>query len=232
MKKFMSVLLILLIALVSCSNANVVSVDIEPMLLEGFTIFESELSSRIDSTSETISFEEIVELAVEYILELTDEDFDGLYMQLTYQHDQHLWYGKVAESMNDFEDGNKLLVFQLDARTGERLFFLRPNFEPLYGMDDFVMDRMNETELWTLFPEPDGIEIEEMLEVVQEYARRHFGDTAIIVLEYGFYTFGGAPDTAYLPSQNSPFFAIDNQGRVIEIILQRQTHELLMIIAY
>lgn len=88
---------------------------------------------------------------------------------------------------------------------------------------------MPEAELLEIFPEPDEAEIAEMKEVVREIATRHLQDSEIVTIEYGFWTESGEPDTTYYPSQSSPFFIIDTEGRLVEIIIQRETHLLMVI---
>lgn len=233
MKKFICFLILMsgMAGLVGCSTNDVPSAR---LYLHGMTIMESEVSEDRDFGIELLSFEEVSELAVDYISELLNRRFNGMYMQLTRSYNpyfsQHIWEVVVAYSEIDFDVQNEILWVEIDAVTGEVMFFLNLSVEPLYGINDLMMDVMSEVELLELFPEPNEIEIAEMREVVREYAQRHFSNSNILTLEYGFYTAGGIPDVTYYPSQNSPFFAIDDQARVVTIVIQRETKHLLIII--
>jgi len=235
MKKIVMFFATLTIAiLVSCSDNNDIS---EKLLLDDLIVFEGESSPHfLSAENELLLFEEIAVFATHYISELFGDEFNGKYLQLTYEYDhyisQHIWVGKVAYLMEDFDTWDLLFMLEFDAITGKRLFFSNLSFDPLYGINDFAMTNMEEAQLLELFPEPNDEEIATMKEVIRHYAERHFSDSTIVVLEYGFYTLGGIPDITYYASQNSPFFVIDDRGRVAEIIIQRETHQLLMIITY
>jgi len=155
-------------------------------------------------------------------------------MELGYVYNIHTsqrtWGGAISYSQERLAGFSDVVIFfAINAETGERINLHNLRLEPLNEISGLMMETMPVDELLEIFPEPDEAEIASMKEVVREIANRHLQSSEIVTLEYGFWTEDGTPDTTYHPSQNSPFFIIDTDGRVVEIIIQRETHLLVMI---
>ena len=73
-----------------------------------------------------------------------------------------------------------------------------------------------------LFPKPDDDELEIMVATAYHYAQRHFDHKIAINVTLGIY-YNGVADFAYFPSETLTFVAADDEGRVIEISIQRES---------
>ena len=203
--------------------------------LGSFTISEgTAYSDDRDTGIDVITLEEAAEIGAHYIYEVLGESLEGTHIELTYNYNfnisERTWGGLITHSDEVASDlSNVFISFLIDAETGERLNLMFWELEPLRGISDTRMEIMPIEELLEIFPEPDEDEIVEMMEVVREIATRHLQNSEVVRLEYGFLMENGEADTTYYPSQMSPFFIIDTEGRMIEIIIQRETHLLFMI---
>jgi len=203
--------------------------------LGNFTVLEGEsFSDDRDTGVAVISLEEAAQIVAYYVWEVLGKNLEGKYMELGYNYNIHIsrrtWDGIISYSQEGLEDRSDVIIqFLINAETGERITLSSWSIEPLHGISGLMMETMPVDELLEIFPEPDEAEIASMKEVVREIANRHLQNSEIVTLEYGWWTEDGTPYTTYHPSQNSPFFIIDTDGRVVEIIIQRETHLLVMI---
>jgi len=238
MKKEIFIFSLLLFLLVGCSTDNNTANggnlnqgdNTQASPLSDFTFSEGEsFSDDRDTGVEVLSLEEAVEIAAAYIYEVFEDSLEGVHIELVYNYNfnisERTWSGYVRRP----ERSNLIMTFLIDAQTGERIELTYWQREPLHGISFAMMESMSEAELLEIFPEPDEAEIAEMMDVVRDIAERHLQTSEIVRLEYGFLQENGEADTTYYPSQLSPFFVIDTEGRLIEIIIQRETHLLVSI---
>jgi len=242
MKKAILILVPILFLFVGCTNDGEAPYESEATTAPGsidqedrlgnFTFFEGRsYSDDRDTGIDVISLEEAAEIGAYYIFEVLGENLDGMYMELAYNYNFHIshrtWVGFVNHSRREGLAGqlNAPISFVIDAETGERLFLSYSQLEPLHGISGEMMESMPVAELLEIFPDPDEAEIAEMMEVVREIAERHLQTSEIVTIEYGFWQENGDLHVTFDgPSQFSPFFIIDTEGRVIDILIQRETH--------
>jgi len=254
MKKCIIILSLTLLGLIACSDNSldfetiltdqvpypttpkqVVDTEGSGMVLGKFNLLEeaTSYSDNRDSGIEIISMEEAATIGANSLLEILGENLEGKYMQLWYNHNPHVsrmqntWVGEIAYYPENLEKNHHTHLFRIDAITGEVLD-LRRQLEPLHNIDFFTMQAMTEDELWELFPKPDEIEIETMLEIVTRYAQRYFNNSLEVSVELGIY---GEDDIDIIDSPTGYlyFIAIDGTGHVVEVAIQRETNQLAFI---
>ena len=244
MKKMMLILLFLSLGLIGCadhgaSSESVIRIDQSDFLeadltLGEFTILEG-FHGFPGDRSDALTLEEAATIGATYVLNVFRNPLAGMYMELTFNYNPHIsrstWIGNIAYSPEDFGGEIEgflpaLLVFSIDALTGERISIINHSIDPLHEMADLWM--MSEDERWELFPEPDEEEMELMMEIAHNFAQRHFAHELIINIELGIYL-NGVTDSAYFPSPDLFFVATDSEGRIVQIMIQRGTMQLLSI---
>jgi len=193
-------------------------------VIEGFHGFPGD-------RSEILSIEEASIIGGTYILDVFNENLDGMYMEMTFNYNPHIshsrWIGTIAPSPEDFGDEDEgfvpgLIMFTLDAMTGERLSISNHDVE-------FIHETINSLEEFEeLFSEPDDDELEIMIATAHHYAQRHFDHEIAINITLGIY-YNGVTDSAYFPSETLTFVAADDEGRAIEISIQRESMQLISI---
>ena len=203
----------------------------EELSLGEFTILEGEFSNVAEQAG-ALTIEEAAAIGGAYILDIFNDDLDGMYMELTFDYNHQIshstWNGRIARTATEFnpkydltagEFPPLLLTFMIDAFTGERLGISNVEDDSL---TPFSFE-MNEGELLELFPEPGEEEVEQLTAIAYEYAERHFGRGMVFNIELN------SVDSIYNPSPYLSFIAIDNEDRVIEVSIRRETLELELI---
>ena len=250
MKKFIIILILASFSLVGCSNDDVSLIKSseiaeyvheafvpENVMLGDFTILEGFHGFPGDRSS-ALTIEEAALIGAIYILDVFDENLDDKYMELTFNYNPHLshstWVGNIADAPEEFEGDEEgfqaaLITFSIDAITGERININNHNVEPLHGITFSNLMAMSEAELLELFPRPSEEEVELSIAIARHYAQRHFNHGEIVNIEQGFY-YNNIIDFIYFPSAVLNFVAINDQGRVVEIEIQRESMELVSIV--
>jgi len=203
----------------------------EHLTLGDFTVLEGLHGFPGDQT-DALTIEEAAAIGGRYVLDVLDDDLEGMYMEMTFNYNPHIshstWIGNIAASPADFGREAEgfmpgLIVFTLDAVTGERISIFDSNVESVTTVGP--LELLSEEERWALFPEPDEDEMALALAIAHDYAERHFSDSEVNTIVPGVY-FGGTTDSAYFPSSRLHFVATGDGGKIIEIMIQRETMEL------
>ena len=206
----------------------------EHLTLGDFTVLEG-LNVFLGDQTDALTIEEAAAMGGRYFLDVLDDNLEGMYMEMTFSYNPHLshsiWVGKIAASPDDFSGEAEaegfpavLMVFTLDAFTGERISIYNPNVESVTAVGS--LGSLSHEERWALFPEPDEDEMALALAVAHDYAERHFSDSEVSTVVPGIYS-GGVIDSTYFPSEGLRFVATDDQGRIVEIRIQRETMKFL-----
>jgi len=226
MRKVIGILSCSLVLLIGCSNDNGVtegralnteatntsSDETERELVLGeFTIVEGVNGFPGDQTR-TLDIEEAALIGATYILEVFGNDLDGMYLEMTFNYNPHisesLWIGTNAHSPEEFGDEtigfrSGEVTFVIDAFTGERISITN---RTLSFSDD-----------WEELGEVTNEELDVMLEIAEDFSRRHFGSSS---------TIESVEHVRSVPSEFLEFIATDGEGRTIELLIQRETNQL------
>ena len=215
------------------NQENLVENNTEPLTLGAFSILEGRYGFPGDM-SNAITLEEAANIGGQYVLDIFDNNLDGKYMELTFNYNPHIsqstWIGNIGEAAEDFVGEAEgfhaaLIVFTLDAFTGERLSIDNLELTFFETADQSDIWSMSDDELLVSFPAPDNNEIEILSTLALDFAVRHF-DSDSVTVELGFYP-EGEVGFVYFPFPIITFLAINTTtDQVVEISIEREFREL------
>ena len=199
---------------------------------------------------DALSPEEAALIGAQYIWEVFGICIDGKFVVLNYwdweTHSRTYWHGNVTDSAAEFiAQAQNSFAFQIDAVTGEWI-----NIHHFANFRDFIADEFidrfeslmltEEGRLWyneaidavnaSLQP-PESLD--EYLQVIMEYASRHFINTEVVNVEFvciRAYQITDENENLIAVANVLRFTATDSTGRIAEMILDEQTREVLMIV--
>ena len=207
------------------NDISIPALGSEELTLGDFTILEG-LHGFPGDRLGTLSIEEAAHIGAIYILDVFYNTLEGMYLEMTFNYNPHisesLWIGTIAHSPDSFGGAYEgfipgIIMFSIDAFTGERVNISNEGLESLHILD-LPPWELSEAEFLELYPKIDDDEMEIMVEVATDYASRHFGDSSTV-------------ESINFVDESNPneflnFTAMDNNGRVVDILIQRETRKL------
>ena len=200
----------------------------ESLTLGNFTVTEA-IESFDDFTGnpvDLITLEAAVDIGVNFILDVLNQDLEGLYLLMIMQHNPWInrssWIGIVTPSAIDsteftenFDFDDQLFTFLIDAVTGER-YNISDNTPNAWLRENSGSRDLSEAEMLALFPAPTADEIIQLEAIAHDVAERFFLGSNVqdVGIDLMFGNGGGSPI--------SHFWATDDAGRQIEIAIIRE----------
>lgn len=161
-----------------------------------------------------LDVEEAAMIGASYIWDVLGINIDGKVLDISYTHPPGLnrsyWHALIAENKEDFERGQFVLSFMIDAFTGERVDIA----------NSFDIDQREWGYAGWEFP--NSQEVETYMEIAKTYVRDHFEFTEVIGIE-------PHPDFLFSAGGTLTFRAIDEKERVAEIMVQMGSGRLMFI---
>lgn len=204
---------------------------IEYAISEGVVFVEhgSSFDGFPGEVGDVISLYEAGNIAVRYVFDVLEDDLDGKYLILMMRFDHQInhstWQIMVVDDPTDVHDDYFMMAnFQeeftvskihisIDATTGERISFMR----------HLEFENLNSAEQIERFSELTAEKIDYYTEIATSFAERHFIDSYIEVVEFGNFGAVGFSQEG-LPLLN--FHAINDAGKIMDIVIERGTGEL------
>ncbi|MCL1949819.1 MAG: hypothetical protein FWF59_08815 [Turicibacter sp.] len=206
-----------------------------PRLIEGAS-FGNE-----NPTGETLSIEEAFTKSLYNFYHIFGETLKEKAVVMTYNYNHQIsertWAASVLplRSTEYYLEGDVEILttdtlwgMEIDAYSGELISMGNQQPSSILGYTYYEIMDFNEDRLWELFPAPDNYEVEKALAIITEIASQLFDDTQGLVLGTGFFDSSGI-EIPYFPSWQLVFHVVDGKGDVFDIILQRESFEILLI---
>jgi len=209
----------------------------EELTLGAFKVVEGPFGSP-GGPENVISLEEAAELAGEYLLRMLGMTLEGQVMQLSYNYNPWIshatWGGEIFEEVADMESEewfvHSLVSFSIEAITREphSLWISRnmsacERVEPENG--DSTLSDHRQTCHFDRFDDADREEMALLETWAIHYATLHF-ESEVVHLEASSFA------EASWSLEGSPiafFFAMDAEGRIVDITIDRETFALVSI---
>ena len=237
MKRRTLALIILCLAVLNSCHSTIIGPRDDDRSSEEVVVIESfHTSDDRGPDSNELPLAEVAEIFQQQFELFMNDSLAGRYLVMEYMYNFHVsnryWTGVVYNKQPDVtlnrqerdQQAEAQIFIVLDAETGRLINLGRYEIPAIRGYSIEEIWRMSDSERQERFPSPTPREIRLAEAAALAFGEKYYGESDIRSIQLGIYTIPG--DSLELMIYSLNFILRDSEGRVVEIEISRDSHEL------